>query len=66
MLAIMVAEYTYKSLNNRSCTKENPALITLSAKIVRFQFLNTISNIKYAYKSTSDSNDRTLVPVMQG
>jgi len=66
MLAIMVAEYTYESLNIRSCTKEGSALITLTAKIVQIQFLNTISNIKYAYKSKSDSSDRTLVPVMQG
>lgn len=66
MLAIMVAECTYESLNIRSCTKESPTLITLSAKIVRFKFPNTVSNIKYAYKSKSDSSDRTLVPVMQG
>lgn len=38
MLAIMVAECTYESLNIRSCTKESPTLITLSAKIVRFNF----------------------------
>jgi len=62
----MVAEYTYEALNIRSCTKEGPALITLSAKLVQFQFLNTISNIKYVYKSKNDSSDRTLVPVMQG
>ena len=40
MLAIMVAEYTYESLNIRSCTKECSTLITLSERLFDLNFSN--------------------------